>query len=240
MKDKKSQIVVNQGFTLIELLIVIAIIAILAGMLLPALNRAREAAKSTKCMGNLKQVGLMHLSYAQDYNGILLAAKSSAGVWAKALNDLNYMSGYPATGHYVTYGIWNCPDGALYDNDTTYSYGVPTGAGSDRTAIQVGTVADSGTASYFRNLSRCLKEEKNRKQKMIIAGDSARKSDGYQSVVIEEGIGGLDLTNKLISLRHKGVTSGNVVLLDGSAATWQKSNFIGNDSWYDYTFKVGN
>ncbi len=58
----------ERGFTLIELLVVIAIIAILAAILFPVFARAREKAKQTSCLSNLKQLGLAMVMYAQDYD----------------------------------------------------------------------------------------------------------------------------------------------------------------------------
>jgi prepilin-type N-terminal cleavage/methylation domain-containing protein/prepilin-type processing-associated H-X9-DG protein len=56
-------------FSLIELLVVIAIIAILAGLLPPALNQARERAKTAQCQSNLKQFGMLFLEYADNFGG---------------------------------------------------------------------------------------------------------------------------------------------------------------------------
>ena len=61
----------RRGFTLIELLVVIAIIAILAAILFPVFARAREKARQTSCLSNVKQIALGFLMYAQDYDEVM-------------------------------------------------------------------------------------------------------------------------------------------------------------------------
>ncbi len=63
------------GFTLIELLVVIAIIAILAAILFPVFAQARESARKTSCLSNIKQLTLGYLMYTQDYDEQLIGEK---------------------------------------------------------------------------------------------------------------------------------------------------------------------
>ena len=114
------------SFTLIELLVVIVIIAILAGLLLPALAGAREKSKRMACSSNLKQIGAGMLAYAGDNDNHLPTADANrAGQWDIAL----------VTNIYASAKIFLCPD----DNVAR------TGGGTPRTyAIGVGNAGVPG------------------------------------------------------------------------------------------------
>ncbi len=90
----------TQGFTLIELLVVIAIIAILAAILFPVFAKAREKARQTSCLSNMRQIGLAVYQYTEDNDELLPNRKNEGG----HLNWKTYINPYVKSTQ-----VWVCP-----------------------------------------------------------------------------------------------------------------------------------
>jgi prepilin-type N-terminal cleavage/methylation domain-containing protein/prepilin-type processing-associated H-X9-DG protein len=150
----------RRGFTLIELLVVIAIIAILAAILFPVFAKAREKARQTSCLSNMRQLGTAALSYAQDYderyalptafNGTTVYWNFSLPVPAWSGWEFLNMQSHNAHQPYIkNYQLYTCPSAPRvnqYDpNDTWIGYAFNYCLGG---RSEAGTVEPTTTISW--------------------------------------------------------------------------------------------
>jgi len=197
----------DRAFTLIELLVVISIVSLLMAILLPSLQKAREAARGAQCLSNLKQLGLAVHMYANEFDGKIPPA-----------SDIYNGSAFPRPWHYrvfaqlsqdFTAGVFasypmRCPSGLSHDAALGYTYGYNS------------NLSNGGAAT-----NTAILDESRSGVKLRAPGDTS---------LIMEAVDDLNVTTMSPSLLHRiSLRHGshfNTVYYDGHAAS------VGDEGYY--------
>lgn len=193
-----------------ELLIVIAIIAILAGMLLPALKKAKDSAYSIQCTSNLKQLATCMGSYSNDFNGLLY--RPAGSYWGITLVENSYLPNGPNYGRGTSPHTGN----SIYDRWRLKVLSCPTEKDKNKYGLSEANMYEYALNCYLgtikvdpsdgRERRYCKITSVNNPSQRVAHGDSA-----YYYIFH----GNISLNHRL-SYRHGG--NANVLFLDGHSA----------------------
>ena len=224
-------------FSLIELLIVIAIIAILSSLLLPALKKAKEKAHEIVCASNLKQSGIGILQYANDFNGWTPCAYRpwSGGLqWGRWLISLEYLPGKDPNALDGKPNIIVCPSAppyGIYDH-INHTYGFRQQYGVGWTFFQL-FKGDISAAYYSTTTGTCIPFSYSNwypSRAYILADTKWGASSDFQGYYFDVGSGISGTSTHLIHTRHS--RSANSWFADGHVDKLTESFFVENSLSY--------
>lgn len=222
------------AFTLIELLVVISIIALLIGLLLPALGAARESARAVRCLANEKQIGLAVMVYANDFDNLLLPAYHGAfpDFWANGSGTFYWhfdhllqeispeRMGLPTQNEQLAGTIFECPSGDFTDsNPSTWrdrGYGVNRDLLGDKLQGQATSLGLSGG-----NLQRYKRNSFKPLDWIDKPSEAMYAIDYYSNAGIGFGNNAVQTNNSLYRMRFASGRHNeklNAVFADGHAA----------------------
>nr|QDY92648.1 hypothetical protein fos2004AM_00017 [uncultured Planctomycetota bacterium] len=219
-KRKSIQLPAGRGFTLVELLVTVAIIAVLASVLLPALSTARQTAKQLRCASNLREIGRAIMFYVDAYNGALPTAEAahyaegSANWWEhKAFLATLALEPFPCGPSVLT-----CPEDSLPD---FYKSGAPMSCWSSYGANASCFGMQRGGSKRGRRLSQVQQPAE------ALAFADAEFDEGEALVV-----GHQDCVLIAFAYRHRG--RAEAVFLDTHVETITAADVpTGEDAWRD-------
>lgn len=245
----------NKGFTLIELLVVVAILAVLMAILLPSLGRAREQAKTIKCLANLKGLsGVMTIYATEDNNRIipittndyttatangtktfytnLLTDNKNANISGHYLPDTGwaYTGGSAGAWGDIRTGIWLCPSVTVV--------GPWGGYGVNRSNMCKPAVDSSGNPIMRPRLSSLEAPQDYWYIGDAMEGSSSANPDKTGMNIAYFTTYGL--SNPQPSSRHQNRTRVNIAYVDGHAETENWAGKQANQTWKNHLLYVDN